>query len=160
MIPPEQAEAAALLRRLSGADPLETHISAVFVGRDTAWKLRKAVALGFLDFTGLAARERFARRELELNAPHAPGLYRDVLPVTRGPEGALALGGAGAAVEWVLRMAPLPPEAFLDVVADRGGLTPTLLDATADAVAAMHAALPPLAGQDSPAAMAAIIAGN
>ncbi|MBX9702507.1 MAG: hypothetical protein K2X74_23925, partial [Acetobacteraceae bacterium] len=59
------------------------------------YKLKKAVALGFLDFSTPAARERFARRELALNAPHAPGLYRDVVPVTRGPDGTPELAGAG-----------------------------------------------------------------
>ncbi len=160
-IPPQQLEAAALLARVTGvATPIETHISAVFVGPDQALKLKKAVDIGFLDFTTLAARERFARRELALNQPHAPGLYREVVPVTRGPDGALALGGEGAAVEWVLRMAPLPPDAFLDAVAAAGGLTPALLDALGDAVASLHAGLPPLAGVDAPATMAAIIAGN
>jgi uncharacterized protein len=162
MIPPQQAETASLLRRLSGgAEPVETHISAVFVGPETAFKLKKAVALGFLDFTDPASRERFARRELALNAAYAPpGLYRDVVPVVRGPDGALALGGAGEAVDWVLRMAPLPPGAFLDRVAAEAGLAPTLLDQAADAVWAMHAGAAPVLAQDAPAAMAAVIAGN
>jgi aminoglycoside phosphotransferase family enzyme len=154
-IPPSQAEAAAFLQRLSGAAPIETHISAVFVGRDTAWKMKKAVALGFLDFTRLEDRERFCRRELDLNRPHAPGIYRDVVPLTRGPDGALREGGEGEAVEWVLRMAPIPAEDFLDRVAP----TPPLLDAVADAVAAMHAAAP-RAEVDAPAALAAILEGN
>lgn len=161
MIPPEQAGTAALLRRLTGgADPVETHISAVFVGPDAALKLKKAVALGFLDFTELAARERFARRELAVNAAYAPpGLYRDVVPVTRGAEGRLCLGGEGEVVDWVLRMAPVPPADFLDAVAAGGGLTPALLDAVADAVWRLHGAAP-VARQDTPAAMAAVIAGN
>src|SRR5690242_19561627 len=46
MIPPAQAEVVALLLHLAGAEPIETHISAVFVGPDTVWKLKKAVALG------------------------------------------------------------------------------------------------------------------
>ena len=100
--------------------------------------------LPFLDFTPLAERERTARRELELNAPHAPGLYRDVIPVTRGSdapaEGGLRLGGEGEVVDWVLRMAPVPPDDFLDHRADR--LDDNLLDRIADAVAAMHARLP------------------
>ena len=82
-VPPEQAEAVALLRGLAGAAPVETHISLVFVGADTVWKLKKAVRLAFLDFTSLEARRRFALRELELNQPAAPGLYRDVVPVVR-----------------------------------------------------------------------------
>jgi aminoglycoside phosphotransferase family enzyme/predicted kinase len=159
-IPDGQAEAAALLRRLAGAEPVETHISAVFVGREDAWKLKKAVDLGFLDFTTLAAREAFCRRELELNRPGAPGIYRDVLPVTRAPDGALRIGGEGVAEEWVLRMAPLPPGDFLDAVAARGALEGRLLDQVADAVLASHRAAPVVAGVDAPARMALVLAGN
>jgi len=159
-VPPEQAEVAALLRRLAGAAPVETHISAVFVGADTAWKLKKAVALGFLDFSTLAAREHFLRRELEINRPAAPALYRDVVAVTRGADGALAWGGEGPAVDWVLRMAPVPAGDFLDAVAARGGVDAAMLDAIADAAHGLHAALPPVAGVDVPAAMARVTAGN
>lgn len=170
-IPAGQAPVAELLRRLSGAEPIETHISAVFVGADTAWKLKKAVTLGFLDFAPLAAREAFARRELALNQPLAPALYRDVVPVTRGADGALALGGPGEVVDWVLRMAPLPAADFLDAVADRGGLTGTLLDAMADAVLASHAAARPVAPSfdapsfdaprfDAPGRAGLVLAGN
>ena len=141
MIPAAQQDTAALLRDLAGRAPLETHISAVFVGTDTVWKLRKAVRLPFLDFSTLAERERTARREFGLNAPHAPGLYRDVVPVVRMADGSLALGGEGEAVDWVVRMARVPEADFLDVVAARGELT-QWLDALADAVAAYHAAAP------------------
>lgn len=160
MIPPAQAAVAALLGRLTGAAPIETHISAVFVGPDAVLKLKKAVRLGFLDFSPLAARERFARRELALNAPFAPGLYRDVVAVTRDASGELALGGDGAPVDWVLRMAPVPPADFLGAVAARGGLDAALLDQAADAVAAMHAGLPPAPCPDAPAAMARVLDGN
>ena len=84
------------------------------MGADTVWKLRKAVRLPFLDFTPLAERERTTRRERELNAPHAPGLYRDVVPVTRRPGGAPVLGGDGEVIDWVLRMASVPAGDFLD----------------------------------------------
>ncbi|MGG5807849.1 AAA family ATPase [Falsiroseomonas sp. CW058] len=159
-IPPGQAEAAALLRRLTGAEPVETHISAVFVGRDDAFKLKKAVDLGFVDFTTPAARERFARRELELNRPLAPGIYREVLPVTRGADGAPRLGGAGPVLDWVLRMAPVPAGDFLDAVAARGGLGGAMLDAVAEAVLALHDAAPVVSGVDAPGRMAAVLEGN
>ena len=138
-VPPEQAETAAFLRRLAGADPVETHISLVYVGADTVWKLKKAVRLAFLDFTSVVDRQRFALRELELNGPAAPGLYRDVVPVVRRPDGSLTLGdGDLPAVDWVLRMARVPAEDFLDVIAGLGRLTPDLLDALGDAVAGYH----------------------
>ena len=77
-IPPEQREVGNFLRGLSGCEPKQTHISAVFVGKDTAWKLKKAVRLPFLDFTSPTVRRHFLQRELELNQPAAPEIYRDV----------------------------------------------------------------------------------
>ena len=159
-IPSAQAEVAAFLAGLAGAAPIETHISAIFVGRETAWKMKKAVALGFLDFSSLEARGHFCRRELELNQPAAPGIYRDVVAVTRAPDGNLQQGGVGEVVEWVLRMAPIPTGDFLDRVAACGGLDDKLLDAMGDTVFALHQAAPPVAGLDAPAAMASVLAGN
>ena len=144
-VSPEQAETAALLGRLAGADPVETHISLVFVGANTVWKLKKAVRLPFLDFSRVDDRRRFELRELELNGPAAPGLYRDVVPVVREPDGSLSLGGGALpVVDWVLRMARVPADDFLDVRAHAGRFTPALLDALGDAVAGFHRALPPI----------------
>ncbi len=161
-IPAAQREVAALLRARSGAEPVETHISLVFVGADTVWKLKKAVRLPFLDFTAIEARRHFAMRELELNARAAPGMYRDVVPVLRREHGGLTLGepGGGEVVDWVLRLAPVPKTDFLDAVAARGGLHDPLLDAVADGVAAFHAGLPPAERQNPAGAMRAIAEGN
>ena len=161
-LPAAQQPAAALLARLTGdARPVETHISLVFVGAADAFKLKKAVRYDFLDFSTLEARAHFLRRELELNQPAAPELYREILPVTRAPDGTLALGGAGEVVEWVLRMAPLPAEDFLPAVAARGALDPAMLDEMADAVAALHESAPRAARDfDSRARMEIVLAGN
>jgi len=139
-VPSGQAEVAAFLEGLAGAPPVETHISAVFRGVDTVWKLKKAVRLPFLDFSGMDDRRRFLQRELELNAPYAPGLYRDVAPIVRQHGGFGFGAGPDGAIDWVLRMARVPEGDFLDGMM----LTPALLDATADAVAEMHAALAPV----------------
>ncbi len=139
-----------LLRGMA-EEVVETHISRVFLGRELAWKVKKPVDLGFLDFTTLRERERLVRHEFALNAPHAPGLYRRVVAVTRTPGGSLALDGAGEPVEWVLEMRRLPHGAFLDVA--------PLPDprALGDAVAALHASAPLRDGDGS---LAGIIAQN
>ena len=162
-IPAGQEEVSAYLRALAGTDPIETHISLVFVGRDTVWKLKKAVRLPFLDFSPLDARRRFALREFALNHAAAPGLYRDVVPVIRAPDGKLAFGDAAepvVAVDWVLRMARVPAADFLDRIAEDGGLTAALLEATADAVARFHQGLPAVHGTDPVATMRGIAEGN
>lgn len=163
-IPPEQGEVVAFLRAATGAEPAETHISVLFVGTDAVLKLRKAIRLEFLDFTSLDARRRYARRELELNTAAAPGLYRDVLAVRRKPDGSLALGAAdaddGEAVDWIVRMARIPAEDFIEHRAECGELTPALLDAIADAVAAYHAALPAAPVADPAETMRGVIEQN
>jgi len=126
-IPPQQHEVAGFLRCLCGVAPKETHISAVFIGHDTVWKLKKAVHLPFVDFTTVEARRHFLQRELDLNQPAAPGIYRDVVAVVRCPDGMLALNKEPrdvVPIDWVLRMAPVPEHDFLDIMAARGDLTP------------------------------------
>lgn len=123
---------------------METHVSLVFLGGDEALKLKKSVRLTFLDFRALDERRRLLEYEMALNAPYAPGLYRGVVPVTRGPDG-LVLGGDGPVLDWVLRMARLPADSFLDT---RSPLDGPGLDALADAVVALHEAAPPRPARD------------
>ncbi len=159
-IPTIQLPTATFLARLAGRPPREMHVSAVFVGTETVWKLKKAVRLDFLDFSAPTQREAMLRRELALNRRTAPELYRDVVPVRREAAG-LALGeGPGEVLDWVLRMAPVPAGDFLDAIAARGALTPALLAALADAIAAFHATLPPAASSPWVAAMGGVADGN
>ena len=147
----------AFLERLTGHPPILTQISAVFVAGDTVYKLKRAVRLNFLDFGTVAAREHFLRRELAINAQAAPGLYRDVVPITR-TAGGFELDGAGLAVDWVLRMARVPKADFLDV--DPGRLDPAMLDALGDMVASAHAALAPAHLPDAGAGMRRNVEGS
>ena len=158
-IPSEQQDVARFLSELAGGPPRETHISAVFIGGDTVWKLKKAVRMPFLDFTTLGAREHFLRRELEINKPAAPGLYRGVIGIARREDGTLHLGN-DAPIDFVLRMARVPEGDFLDVIASHHGLTEELLDALGDTVAAYHARIPRVDGVDFERSMRRITEGN
>lgn len=159
-IPAEQAPAAALLARLTGTErPVETHISAVFVGRERVLKLRKAVSLGFLDFSAPAARRHFAEREMALNAPAAPGLYRAVHGISPGADRLVAADDPGAA-EWVVEMAPVPPDCFLDAVAARGGLGEGMQDALGDAAVALRETYAPAEAGDPVRALDAVLRSN
>jgi aminoglycoside phosphotransferase family enzyme/predicted kinase len=161
-IPPAQTEVAEFLQAITGARPVETHISAVFIGPNDVLKLKKAVKLPFLDFSTLAARREMTRRELQLNRQAGPGIYRDVQAIVRTATGSLRLAEADTegALDYVVRMARVPQSDFLDVMARNNALTPALLDAIGDAVADLHAHFAPIEGWDSPAGMRAIIQGN
>ncbi len=64
----------------------ETHSAVVFFAGDRAYKLKKPVRLGFLDFGTPEARAAACRRGTELNRPFAPDVYLGVLEV-RDPAG-------------------------------------------------------------------------
>jgi hypothetical protein len=158
-IPAEQQETARFLSDLSGGPPRETHISAVFIGADTVWKLKKAVRMPFLDFSTSDSRAHFLQLELVLNKVAAPELYRDVVAVSRRSDGTLELGGDNA-IDWVLRMAVVPKDDFLDVIASEGRLTSRLLDDLGDCVAAYHGKLAPEPNRDSAGGLLRITEGN
>ncbi|WP_127470924.1 AAA family ATPase [Thiomicrorhabdus aquaedulcis] len=60
---------------------IETHISIVFLTGDFAYKLKKPVNFGFLDFSTLANRQHYCQLELTLNRRFAPQLYLAVVPI-------------------------------------------------------------------------------
>lgn len=126
----------------AGAEARETHMSFVFLTQDRVFKLKKPVRAARLDFTTLAARERFCRIELELNRRLAPNVYLDVLPLTRGPDGILRVAGAGCVVDWLVEMVRLPDDRMLDNTILAGRVTRAQIDALADVLARFFAAAP------------------
>lgn len=120
---------------------IETHGAYVFLCGDTALKLKRAVKYDYMDLSTVALRKKLIARELELNQPAAPEIYRDMLPVTQSNAG-LALNGDGPVVDWVLRMWRFPAENELERVAERGALDDRLSTAVGEAIADYHAAAP------------------
>ena len=136
-----QAELVASLReQLAGAGDVavhETHISRVLLAGADAYKLKKPVNLGFLDFSTLARRQHFAEEEVRLNRRLAPELYLGVIPITGTPQ-APVLGGDGPVLDYAVHMRRFSQAALLT----RRRLAPDLADALAERLAAFHADAP------------------
>ena len=143
----------------AAVDRVDTPISRVFLAGERAYKMRRAIATNFLDFSSPALRRDACRRELAVNRC-AGDLYLGVVAVTRDADG-LRLGGAGAPLEWLTVMRRFDRSAELDRLADAGALSVPMIDALGDAVAAMHAQAPvaTAAEADAPAARIDQIAG-
>ena len=120
---------------------VETHGAHVFLSGDMALKLKRAVRYDYMDLSTADLRRRMLERELELNRPAAPSIYRDVVPVTESAAG-LRLGGPGPVRDWVLRMRRFPAGDELEAVAERGALDGALADAIGRMVADYHARCP------------------
>ena len=123
---------------------IETHISSVLLAGAYAYKLKKPVHYGFVDFSTLEKRKRFCLEELRLNRRTAPQLYLDVVPVT-GTLERPRIGGDGPVLEYAVRMQRFGSEQLLDRMAKAGTLDPALIDAFAEQVAHFHAAIPKVA---------------
>ena len=118
---------------------LETHISYVLLTGQHAYKIKKAVDLGFLDFTTLAARRFFCEQELRLNRRLAPSLYLDVVAFT-GTIDAPAMGGGGPVLEYAVKMREFAQEALASRALARNELDAGDIDELAAKVAGFHAA--------------------
>ena len=117
---------------------LETHISYVLLTGKHAYKLKKAVDLGFLDFTTLASRRFFCEQELRLNRRLAPELYLDVVAIT-GTIDEPVIDGKGPVLEYAVKMREFPQDALASRVLDRNELGVADIDMLAAKVAAFHA---------------------
>src|SRR5512139_2086431 len=126
---------------------LETHISWVLLAGSYAYKIKKAVNLGFLDFSTLAARRHCCEEELRLNRRLAPQIYLEVVPIGGSPDAPVL--GAEPALEYAVKMRRFAGTQQFDRLLARGKLLPQHIDLLARRVAQFHAGLPPVAS-DSP----------
>ncbi|MBA4033242.1 MAG: DNA-binding protein [Bradyrhizobium sp.] len=121
-----------------GGKRIDTHASMIFLGGDTALKIKRAVRLPFLDYSTLEKRKRACEEELNVNAGNAPELYRRVIAITRNSDGMLEIDGSGTPVEWAVEMMRFDEENSLDLLAASGTIDASLAIAIADAISRSH----------------------
>jgi aminoglycoside phosphotransferase family enzyme/predicted kinase len=143
--PDGQADVVAFLEEgnaFEGTRParIDTHCATIFLAGDQAWKLKRAVELGYLDFSTPDKRHAALEAELRLNRRTAPDLYRGLHAVTRESGGLLAIDGTGDVVDWLLEMRRFPDDALLTHQADGNRLDERLLIRLADRISAFHSA--------------------
>lgn len=116
---------------------LETHISWLILTGPYAYKIKKPLNLGFLDFSTLAKRHYYCQEELRLNRRFAPEIYCAVIPIT-GTASRPRLGGSGTALEYAVKMVQFPQQARLDYCLQRGELSLEDIGRLAREVAQSH----------------------
>ncbi|SFN24282.1 hypothetical protein SAMN05216386_0079 [Nitrosospira briensis] len=119
---------------------VETHISWVLLAGRYAYKIKKSVDLGFLNFTGLASRRHYCDEEIRLNRRLAPQIYLGVIPIGGTPE--MPEFNATPAIEYAVRMRRFPASSQLDRLATRREILPRHIDSLAETIADFHSSLP------------------
>lgn len=133
---------------------IDTHyLSDVFLTGRFAYKIKKPVNYGYLDFTTLAKRKFFCHQELKLNRRLSSKMYLDVLPITTETQNAsesqknsefqrlqgLKFGGQGKAVEYVLKMKEIPQRYLMNKLLKKNKITKKIIDKLAQIIAKFHA---------------------
>lgn len=116
----------------------QTHISVVFLAGPYAYKVKKPVNLGFLNFSTLENRRHFCDEELRLNRRLAPRIYLGVVPITADAAG-IKVEGRGEAIEWAVKMERLPKKATLENRLEHGEIGDEFIRSLAREIASFHA---------------------
>lgn len=98
---------------------IQTHISWVFLTGDYAYKIKKPVDFGFLDFTTLEKRKKFCKREVEINRMFSPEMYLGVVPVNKFGDHSIKINGPGETIDYAVKMKQLPQELLMNRLLDK-----------------------------------------
>ncbi len=114
----------------------QTHISFIFLTRNYAYKVKKAVNFGFLDFSTLEKRGFFCEKELELNRRLCGDMYLEVVPVNRSD--VIKMKGEGVTVEYALKMKRMPEETMMTKLLEEDKVDGELIGRIAKIIAEFH----------------------
>jgi len=126
-----------LTDQLTKIDLVETHISWILLTGKYAYKIKKPVNLGFLDFSSLKNRHFYCQEELRLNSRLAPEIYLAVVPIT-GTYEHPQLNGNGKEIDYAVKMTQFPLNAELSYVVGSNGLTNEHIDNLAKTITLFH----------------------
>ena len=115
---------------------VQTHISFVFLTKNFAYKMKKAVDFGFVNFTTLEKRRFFCEKELLLNKRLCEDLYIEVVPINKSD--VIKIKGEGETVEYAVKMRRMPQERMLSKLFERNEVNAKLVDKIARIIAEFH----------------------
>lgn len=117
---------------------IQTHVSYVLLAGEFAYKIKKPLDLGFLDYSTLEQRRRMCEDEVRLNRRLCDGMYLGVLPVTRRADGTHRFGGEGEPIEYAVHMRRARAERTMPHLLASGRLHRGHLTSLAAKVASFH----------------------
>ena len=116
---------------------LQTHISYIFLTGRFAYKIKKPVNFGFLDFTTLDKRKFYCEEEVRLNRRLCGDMYLGVFPITSF-KGSIKVNGPGNIVEYTVKMRELPQEALMSELLKKGKVSSSVIDEIARILSDFH----------------------
>lgn len=120
---------------------LDTHISWVILTGEFAYKIKKPVDFGFLDFSTLEKRRFYCTEEIRLNQQLASEIYLEVVTINGDPASP-KINGDGPILEYAVKMREFPQENLFTALLEQNKLTPELIAQLAKLIAEFHQRTP------------------
>jgi aminoglycoside phosphotransferase family enzyme/predicted kinase len=117
---------------------IQTHISYVLLAGAYAYKIKKPVNLGFLDYSTLDKRRHMCEEEVRLNRRLCRDAYLGVAAIARQPDGGVRVDGDGEVVEYAVKMRRIPADRMMPALLDRGAAGANEMQALARLLADFH----------------------
>ena len=124
--------------QVEGVELVETHISWVLLTGPFAYKIKKPINLGFVDFSTPELRRRYCREEIRLNRRLAPNIYLEVASITGSIDSPRLSSNDDEAIDYAVKMIQFSRTDELDRLVERGELTQSHMETLARLIARFH----------------------
>jgi uncharacterized protein len=110
---------------------LQTHISYVVLTGKYAYKIKKPVNYGFLDFSNIEKRKYYCEEELRLNRRLCPEIYIDIVTINEN-NGILQINGDGKIIDYAVKMKEFPQKSIMTNLLDQEKIDEEVIDKICD----------------------------
>lgn len=131
----------AYLEAVTSVELVQTHVSYIFLTDRYAYKIKKPVDFGFLNFSTIDRRRFYCNEEVRLNRRLCPDIYEGVVELRDTPTGA-AFHGTGTIIDYAVKMKRLPADRMLDKLVDSGAVTSSTMRKVSCIIADFHLTAP------------------
>lgn len=116
---------------------VQTHISWVFLTGKYAYKIKKPVNFGFLDFSTLDKRRFYCYEEFRINSLLAKDMYIDVVTINKKGD-KIKIRGEGEIVEYAIKMKEMPRDRIMKILLKKNLVKNSDIDEISKIVADFH----------------------
>lgn len=125
----------------TGVELVQTHVSWIFLTDSHAYKIKKPVDLGFLNFSTIDRRRFYCNEEIKYNRRLCPDIYEGVAEL-RQTNGGAGFRGNGRILDYAVKMKRLPAAGMLDRLVNNNAVSTTEIRDVARVIAEFHRTIP------------------
>jgi len=122
-------------------DLIQTHASWIFLTDCHAYKIKKPVDFGFLNFSTIDRRRFYCNEEIKYNRRLCPEIYEGVVEVVQTSDGA-AFYGNGTVIDYAVKMKRLPSENMMDKLISKKAVSSSDMHSITKIIAEFHLTTP------------------